>query len=572
MPNLNAGAIRAIQRDWRVFPPACKIVTEDEQVTLLDYTPTQRQVVDAWSQHNRIFVCKYRQAKVTTVLVLAVLGMVMVTEGVQGLIIANAVDTGVVAFGRANFAYTQLPDQARIPLLGGRADPAKKQITFTHRGGIRVITGKVSKSAIGNSPDRVLLTEYAEYEHVLEFQKHFFPSVNKRANAKVAIETTPGLHGSVQHNLWLKSLAGNSRFTSVFLPWWVDESCRPIEPDFDPASIHPTVDELRYFERLHKHTAFDERFLRDRIAFRRLSIDSDFNGDPNLFDHKYPPGPLQGWVATTRPAIPQDVVDTLMREDGVAYGHSPYRIPDKEPHTGVTDVTVYALPSEDSEHRYLITCDPAGFGQTGDPSGLVVWDAITGREVAMWLGRTDPNTMAHRAQKIQVYYGVSRTMMVVESNKGEMLAALREMKARNVFYYKDGHPGLFSSEKVNDEAHNALVDLLRRGLLRPKNKETLTQLAAWDGKARTKRVVSGDTGETHHFELAICCRLAAWVFTYVPAYKNMLLGKYKQVPSVRTTEDRVFIDPEAALFSMLPKPVYKDTRDGGMIHGVGGCR
>ena len=572
MPNLNASAVRAIQQDWRLFPPACRILTEDEQVCLLNYTRAQQQVVNAWNLHNRIYVCKYRQAKITTVLVLAVLGMVMVSEGVQGLVIANAVDTGMVAFGRANFAYTNLPDFVRIPLLGGRADPAKKQIMFQHRGGIRVLTGKVSKSAIGNSPDRVLLTEYAEYDHVLEFQKHFFPSVNKRANARIAIETTPGIYGSVQHNLWLKSLASQSRFHAVFLPWWVDDSCRPIEPDFNPASVVPTLEELRYFERLNERTPFDEKFLRDRIAFRRLTIDSDFNGDSLLFDHKYPPGPLQGWVATTRPSIPQDVIEALMQEDGVPYGFSPYRIPDEEPHKGVGDVTVYTPPSPDHEQKYLITCDPAGFGQTGDPSGLIVWDAITGREVAMWLGRTDPNTMAHRAEKIQKYYGTNRTMLVVESNKGEMLAALREMKVKNIFYYKEGHPGLFASEKTNDEAHSALVDMLRKGMLRPKNKETLTQLAAWDGKSRTKRVGSEESGETHHFELAICCRLAAWVFRHVAVYRNMIQGKYKAEKIELVSEDFITIDPERVLFSKLPKPKYQNSGSGGTIHGVGGCQ
>lgn len=569
---ISAGAIAAIQKDWRVFPPACKILTEDEQVTLLNYTPTQRVVVDAWAANNRIYVCKYRQAKITTVLVLALLGQVMVGAGLQGLVIANAVDTGLVAFGRANYAYANLPQAVQIPLLGGRSDPAKKQIMFLHRGGIRVLTGRVSRSAIGNSPDRVLLTEYAEYDNVTEFNAHFFPSVNKRPNAKIAIETTPGRFNSAQHKLWLNSLAGNSRFTAVFLPWWLDDSCRPVDPAWNPASFRPTLEELRYFERLSSLYKLDPAFFHHRAAFRRDSILTDFNESPELFDHKYPPGPLQGWVASNSPAIPADVAERLLAGDSIPFGRSLYPIPDEEPHRGLSDVALYELPDPDQGTLYLLTCDPAGFGATGDPSGLIVWNAKTGREVAVWLGRTDPNIMADRAMKIQAFFGTRRTMMVIESNKGEMLAALIAMKARNVFCYKEKSPGLFASAKTNEEANSALVDMLRHGKMTPRNKETITQLSAWDGVARSKRVSSEETGDKHHFELAVCCRLAAWTFRYDATYERALTGVLPPVQQDFAPQGDYTVDVNAQMWAMLNASDKRRKAGEPVIHGVGGVR
>jgi hypothetical protein len=570
---IDAKAILAIRRDWRVFPPACKIVREDEAVAFLDYTPAQRTVVDALYEHKRIYVTKYRQAKITTVLVLAILGQVMVNEGLQGLVIANAIDTGKVAFGRANYAYTNLPAPVQVPLLGGRADPAAKQIMFSHRGTIRVLTGKVSTSAIGNSPDRVLLTEYAEYVGIGEFNKHFNPSVNKRANAQIAIETTPGLHGSIQHKLWLNSYAGMSRYHAVFLPWWIDDSCKPIDPAYKRELFRPTIEELRFFEGLHAQNPIRDEDLYDRIAFRRLSIISDFDEDPASFDHKYPPGPLRGWVSSTTPKIPPDILEKLLASDAIPYKKTFYTIPDAPNYASVPDVCVYEAPNDSPDHLYLLTSDPAGLSASGDPSGIVVWDVHTGLDVAVWLGVTDANLLAHRVRAIQHYYGEKRCMIAAESNKGELLAALIALKTPNLFAYKQGSVGLYASAKTNDEARAALVAFLRAGTMAPRNKETIAELSAWDGESSGKRMVSGESGERHHFELAVCCRIAAWVFRYHDAYSRAHASAPRRRAAVATRDDGVFYpDPGDTLYAMLRKEIDRRGQRGPVIHGVGGCK
>lgn len=472
------------------FVSAQRILRENETIGLLDIERQQAEVLDAWEAHRWVMVYKYRQAKVSTAIALALLGMVEYTEGVQGLFIANDGVTGEVVWARSNYAYEHQPPSVRIPIKKN-SNAASRTIHFAHNGTVRVISGGGSTPAMGNSPDRVVVTEYPDVPDHETFNEHFFPAVNKRPNARVIFEATPGLGQTVPEVMWHKALDGDSRFHPVFLKWWLDPSIRPYDDDGQPvdcSGLVPTNEELRLIEMMPGIT-------KAHLLFRRLSLDTEFHGDDEAFWHKYPRFERDGWPLSDTPCIPREPLDALYK--------TAYQIKNGE-------YKIYEAPDEEyDDHPYVITADPAGYGETGDPSALTVWCAWTGDEVASWSGREDPGKFAERILEVQKEYGRARTLLVVESNKGECVEALRSRGATNLWHTSEKHPGYYATEPSNAEGLVALVDQLRRGQLKIRSRATISQLGQWDGKGRKRRSKTAEG--KHHFDRAVTVRIFAHV-------------------------------------------------------------
>lgn len=489
------------------FVTSCRIVREDESVGLVTCANQQNAVLDAWEAHRQVYVTKYRQAKISTAIALALLGMVEYTEGIQGVFLAEAFDTAETVWNRSAYAYQNQHPKLKVPLAKGTG-VGTRELRFGHNGAVKVLSGSGDTPAIGNSPDRLVVTEYPDVKNHENFNAHVFPTINKRPNARVLFESTPGLGNTIPHTMWLKALAGEGRFFPVFLKWWLDPSIRVYDEAGRPVDyphFTPTVEELRLAELMPGITP-------NHFMFRRLSLDTEFADDVQAFDHKYPKSELDGWPLSVNPVIPQDVVQAMFLA-GIPVRDGEFKI--------------FHAPDDDPAHPYVITADPAGFGDSGDPSAFTVWSGWEGREVASWAAREDPTLFADRLIEVQKLYGTDRTLLVVESNKGECVAALRAKGARNLWMHSESHPGYFASERGNAEAMVALVEQLRRGSLRVYTKAALAQLLAWDGKGRQKR--SKTKEGRHHYDRAVTVRMFAHIrklrnFGHRPAKQGTVVG------------------------------------------------
>jgi hypothetical protein len=472
---LDAAAVRAaMERDK--FISICRIVREDESIGSLNITPTQRQVLDACINHRWVMIKKYRQAKITTLMILDLLGQCMYTPGVQGVLIAEKYDTAETAWGRARYAYDYLPDAIRIPTRSGR-DPAKREMEFVHGGRIKTITAATGTPAIGNSPDRVVVTEYDEFSDQDNFNAHFFPSVAKRQNARVVMESTPGRQGTTSHTMWLKALEGSSQFHPVFLKWWLDDSCTVIDPTFVPDQS-----ELRIMEEL-------EGITYGHLAFRRQRLDTEFVGEDSKFRHKYPYGPYDGWTTESGNVLPSDSLLHMLTDA-----------------TTTIDNNEHYYEEREEGCPYVLTCDPAGYGSDGDPSAITLWNAWDHSEVMSWSGREDPGRLAARILRIQQAWDCE---VVVESNAPACVQALVGMRCPKLYHTGPSHPGWYMTSVGKSAAIVVLVEMLRAGEMKLHTKATIHQLLQWDGESRKRG--KGEHGR-HHFDRAITVMIAAAVF------------------------------------------------------------
>ena len=478
VPGIHPGKVRALFSTPDAFVSMCQIVREDETIGYMEPTFTQRKVLEAYENNQWIMVNKFRQAKITTVSVMLLLRDCMFLEGVKGLLIAERQDTAEDIFERILFAYQRLPADVRMPLAPGRKAGAT-QMQFVHGGGIKVLTAGGRSPAIGRSIDRLVITEFGEAQWQKKAAINIFPTVNKRPNAKVILESTPGRAGSHHEQMWQSSLEGNSRFTPVFLEWWRDESCRIIAKDLD---FKP--DEVEYQQR-HKDMGLAS------LAFRQRALGTEFVGDARLFSSKYPSDPYDGWLGSTNPVMPAELL-----KPALAAAKS-------DPPMGMFSIFEIDEPVPDT--KYLITADPAGFGSTGDKSALTVWDTMERKEVAFWEGREAPDRFSKRLERAQKRYNMA--LLAVESNATACIAILKENGAKNLLWTNHNHPGWYATNKRLQEAEALLVRMLRHEEITLRSRGLLHQLLNYDGtrKKRTK----GLDGATHHFDRARTAVMAA---------------------------------------------------------------
>ena len=477
-PGLHQGKIRALFSTPDAFVSMCQIVREDESTGYMEPTHTQKKLLKAYDENRWLMVNKFRQAKITTVSVMLLLRDCMYLSGVKGLLIAERQDTAEDIFERILFAYNRLPADVRMPLAPGRKAGAT-QMQFIHGGGIKVLTAGGRSPAIGRSIDRLVITEFGEAQWQRKAAINIFPTVNKRPNAKVILESTPGRAGSHHEQMWRSALEGTSRFTPLFLEWWEDDSCREMVQNFQP-----TVAEIEYMKR---HPGMGV----ENIAFRRRGLNTEFVGDTRLFSCKYPSDAYDGWLGTTNPVMPAEVLKLWLAKAKA----DPELMP-----SGCHEFDK-PLPGR----KYLITADPAGFGSTGDKSALTVWDAQEWREVAFWEDRETPDRFAQRLKQIQHHY--NQALLAVESNATACIAILKDQGTRNLLWTDRNHPGWYATQKRIQESEARLVQMLRQGDIEIRSRGTLHQLLNYDGSK--KKRVKGEDGILHHFDRARTAVMAA---------------------------------------------------------------
>jgi len=477
-PGLHQGKIRALFSTPDAFVSMCQIVREDESTGYMEPTHTQKKLLKAYDENRWLMVNKFRQAKITTVSVMLLLRDCMYLSGVKGLLIAERQDTAEDIFERILFAYNRLPDDVKMPLAPGRKAGAT-QMQFIHGGGIKVLTAGGRSPAIGRSIDRLVITEFGEAQWQRKAAINIFPTVNKRPNAKVILESTPGRAGSHHEQMWRSALQGTSRFYPLFLEWWEDDSCREVVENFQL-----TATERDYLQR---HPGMNLA----NIAFRRRGLNTEFVGDTRLFSCKYPSDAYDGWLGTTNPVMPAEVLKPWLAQ--------------AKPDPELCPSMCHEFEGPQPGKQYLITADPAGFGSTGDKSALTVWDAIDWKEVAFWEDREPPDRFAQRLRTIQDRY--NQALLAVESNATACIAILKDQNVRNLLWTSRNHPGWYATQKKIQESEARLVQMLRQGDLKIQSRGTLHQLLNYDGS--TKKRVKGEDGILHHFDRARTAVMAA---------------------------------------------------------------
>ncbi len=492
-PTQVAEAVRRAN-DVHRFPRLVPITRMDGSVGPIEPTLTQEILLWYFERFSWTYTDKYRQARSSVIHVSELLRNVAYTKGATGLIAADKEATYKELIRRTGIMYNGLPEAIRPPLS---RPVSSESIAFTHDGFIQGLTGGGESPAIGFSPDSVCISEYGLFDSFGNFDGNFFPAINRRPNAKCRIETTPGQYNSPAHQMYRGALRGEGRFQAVFLSWWHDDSCVSYDPP-KPSNFQRTTEEMLYAEKLlvfetvaiarketWYHYAAPRPVSDEHLWFRRIALETEFHGDPRLFDNKYPPSPHEGWIIGSSPTIPAEPLVRLRAKARPAPEDTEVFYEQREP----------GCP-------YLITIDGTGYGKTGDPAAMVLWNMWDWREAGIWHGREDPGLLAQRALRWQKMYDAD---VIAETNKDGVAAALDALGCPKMFW-SNGQPGWFSSSVSKKAALVGAVNLLRADEIDILSEEIIEQLSTWDGKLRSEGLKKGK----HHWDLAICVLIFAY--------------------------------------------------------------
>lgn len=517
-------AVRLMFAEPDSFWRACWIRTEEDEWCLMEPTHFQLQMADSYQNFRWNYYNKPRQAKASTAAALLILRDTMYGDSIKSTIVAQKREVCDELMDRIIDAYERMDPIVVNPLKKG-TKPTRERIEFANGNSITTITVGAKGPGVGLSRSRYLITEGCEMEaHIIrDLTGKLLPGINKRPNARLIWETTPGAFGSQMYNLWQKAWAPKpgqfSRFNGVFFKWWEDPSYVLRDQNTgELLELGPLTEEEQAFMDSHPGCT------RHHVYFRRVEIQGTFDGSIDGFNNKYPPGALDGWSTTKEQVFDGAAVTYLkeMRE----------RSAEIEEVEGASGLWEFVPPDPTAYYIYL--CDPANFGSHGDYSAVSVFNVHTWEEVAAWEGFEQPTEFNKRLRKAVQHYaqfdkGGKGYTLIPENNAAALLGVIQNEGVLNLYWshHSSGRsePGWRASGKSLQLAEAAMDEALKQREIILRCPSGIQQLIMFDGQARDKRIKKGKN--TSHFELARTYVMAAWALRDLRWPRRLTADEYR---------------------------------------------
>ncbi len=414
-------------------------VTTDEHGCICDFGWAQREfVAEVERQYNsnkpvRIITLKARQ-----------LGMSTLTEGI--LFFWNFLHPGsgqlVIAHKTASTRW--LFDKTKLFWRNWDYAPSYELLSDTqHRfawsnlSTMQVATAANVQSGRGMTLSAVHGSEVAFWDDPEELMLGLKQTIPRRPRTILVLESTANGVGDYFHKTWTDAEAGQSEFAPLFFPWW------------------------RHYEYTARHIGIrgeidgsldpDEKFLRDtlgldedRLAWRRFSIDNDFNGDPDSFRQEYPATPSEAFLHTGNNLFPEaklkECYAPMAGERGYfeRYSDRVEWVPDR---TGPW--TIFLPPSENRDWgKYFVAADPTH--ATGkDRACVQVINRRSCEQVAVYHGYHPPIELGYEILKAAQYYNDAECSSEAEGPGYGVIATLLNSDYPHVWRWRrfDRLPG-----------------------------------------------------------------------------------------------------------------------------------
>jgi hypothetical protein len=146
---------------------------------------------------------------------------------------------------------------------------------------------------------------------------------------------------------------------------------------------------------------------------------------------------------------------------------------------GIPGLLVFDEPAEG--RVYVIGADPAEGNPQSDESCAVVLDAISGEQVAVLGGRSDPSVFGSYVSELAEYYG-GASVLVERNNHGHaVILWLRDNSGATVIYGLDRKPGWPTTGASKPVLMSEAADAFRQGECVIRDFETLHQLQSIEG-------------------------------------------------------------------------------------------
>jgi hypothetical protein len=373
---------------------------------------------------GKYYILKARQMGFSTMIEALTYWRCSLWPFINGLVCAHSTDRAATVFLMLKIYYQRSPQNFRpTRKLSNRKEyffAAPKEEDAAEAGldsYISTATADNQDLGAGFTPHIVHLSEFARYERVnrniKETMASLMPAIPKRPLCFLFMETTAQGEG------YSKEVWDNQRngIQKVFIPWTAEPTYTS-DVMLDPADFCTHEDDLygdEVLEMDHVHASVkewwtelseDEQYeeaLR-RMKWRRVMIDTEFEGDIDYWNQEYPITPEHAFLASGTPCFNhRRLRDYRAAAEESLPEHFDYDRKERKFYASASGkLRVYRRPH--TKHTYAIGADPAGGHKDGDFSVAQVVDVQDTALVATYQGHIDPDDFSYLLADLGEFY------------------------------------------------------------------------------------------------------------------------------------------------------------------------
>ena len=394
----------------------------------------------------------------------------------------------------------------------------------------------------GDAIDFLHCSEISSWgERAREFSIGLQNCVLSGYDTEIWLESTAKGVGNFFYDEFWRAWEGKSGFRAAFFPWFIfPEYKTPLNEKelLDDKFLNSLGTERRYggkeeldllgVTKTYKTDSAEYKFeiTAEHLKWRRRCIDTQCQGDLLMFNQEYPVTEESAFVTSGRSVFDLQVLNSMLLRTNELMTTKPpekYRVPVNDYRTNMSmremryyldpdelgELTIWSHPI--AEREYRIGCDVSeGIERANrdtDYSVVVVVEAQTLEECAMWRGKLDPDLLAWVLTTIGKYYNES--LIGVERNNHGLttLTCLRNVHNYPNLYYervldertarKQKKLGWNTTLKSKPLLVNHLRELIREEQIEIRSKEIIHELNSFshhpDGKMAAQQGRHDDT-------------------------------------------------------------------------------
>ncbi|MEM2351852.1 MAG: hypothetical protein QXT26_05545 [Thermoproteota archaeon] len=373
--------------------------------------PVQKVLIDSILQDTSsgrpalVLVLKSRRLGITSAVATYFMYRCMTRPYQMGLVLAHRLDSAYEIYDTYRLIHKFMPDRYNgICIKPNLSGTKGKNINFTDIDS-RLLFGTADARELGRGGggSMIHISEAAFAADLEGLMAQIMPRIPAIGDKVVILESTSAGPNNHFYELWKNP----GRWRKLFFSWWQDPLYRL--PDY-------TVPEDDWDD---EERELVERFGLDgsQLAWRRYKIDVDFSGDIQRFRREYPSTDDEAFCAIGNLAWSSNLLNAIADlKPPIWRGNI---TPSGKRADPEGNFLIWEEPIMDSSIDYVVGVDTAAGISEGHDSAIEVFRVGTKSihypvQVAEWVGKLDPITLAQIVCLIGTYY--KRALVAVEIN------------------------------------------------------------------------------------------------------------------------------------------------------------
>lgn len=407
-----------VTRDHRLYcANFLEIPAKSGEMIPFEWNAPQERLAAAvrWQEDRglpiRVIVLKSRQVGISTWVQSFFTHRCHLRHNRTALTLAHNVDSAEGLFQKQRLSYEQLPKTG--PLAAPKQSFTRKRIQYKNTNSLSQTDVAGAGAGRSRTAQYVHLSELAFYENAKETLQGLKQSVPRLPDSAVFIESTPKGWGNTFHKAYMAAKKKRSEYIAVFIAWFDDPSC----------TTTPWFTEDEYDEE-ERALAAAHGLTVSQVAWRRLTIANECDGDVEVFQEEYPSDDRTCFLVSGRPAFDKK---------GLQYQLD--ALPEPDPWEGAPPACEITWNAEDKKpvvepvtrgrlriwgahpkprHRYVVGADPSEGDPGSTASPIAILDTYDLSLAGLWYGRTPSDLLAEKAVMLAQYF--NEALLIWEMN------------------------------------------------------------------------------------------------------------------------------------------------------------